>query len=551
MNPVVTVILAKERRMVGRFVAAGAISREQARSLDEIGVARGTVLRRLRERAVVRQAGHDKYYVDIESWGAVRRMRRRAASVIAAIALAIIFAIVFGARRAKAADVDWREVDSIFAQWNKPGSPGCAVGIFRDGKILYEKGYGAADLENDIPISPATVFYVGSVSKQFTAMAAALAIKQGSLSVDDSIRKFLPELPAYADAITVRDLVHHTSGLRDYNTLIAIAGRRGDEAHDNATVLRITARQKALNFAPGTEYLYSNTGYTLLALVVERATRTPFAAFADANIFKPLGMTETHFHTDSTRLVKRRAYAYSGSNGSFRLDTPSNERAGAGGIYTSVRELLLWDENFYTGRVGGKDVIEQLQTPGRLRNGTKFDYAWGLVPAKYRGARIVEHGGSLGGYRAHLMRFPDQHTTFAALCNLAINPGLLMRQAADVVMRDQLKEPRSPPSFQPPSPTTASDVQVSNDAKALSAYAGEYVSDEIDSTFSVAVIDGKLTLRRETDVTPIVLQAIQQDVFRLSGSFRFAIRFEKKDDRVTSLVVDAGRVRDIRFLKRD
>src|SRR5262249_49430936 len=155
----------------------------------------------------------------------------------------------------------------------------------------------------------------------------------------------LPELPPYADAIKVRHLIHHTSGLRDYNTLLSIAGRRGDDAYDNRTVLAITARQRSLNFQPGDEYLYSNTGYTLLATIVERATATPFAAFADDQIFKPLGMAATHYHTDSSRLVKGRALAFApGVGGALGLDTPSNERAGAGGLFTNIRDLLAWDE---------------------------------------------------------------------------------------------------------------------------------------------------------------------------------------------------------------
>jgi CubicO group peptidase (beta-lactamase class C family) len=305
-------------------------------------------------------------------------MRRRAASVLGIVALILLFLIVFFSKRTHAQAPPNHAIDAIFATWNTKDSPGCAVAVFQNGKITYERGYGMADLENDVPITPASVFYVGSVSKQFTAMAAALAIQQGHLSADDSIRKYLPELPPYADAITVRHLLHHTSGLRDYNTLLSIAGRRGDEAYDNATVLRITARQKALNFEPGTDYLYSNTGYTLLATVVERATKTPFATYAEQHIFKPLGMTSSHFHTDASRLVKGRANAYAVGPNSLRLDTPSNERAGAGGVFTSVRDLLHWDENFYTGKVGGKALIEQVQTPGALKNGKPLDYAWGL-----------------------------------------------------------------------------------------------------------------------------------------------------------------------------
>ncbi len=423
-------------------------------------------------------------------------------------------------------------------------SPGCAVGIYRDGQILFERGYGIADLEHDVPIAADTVFYVGSLSKQFTAFAAALAIKDGRLSPDDSIRKYLPELPSYADAIKVRHLVHHTSGLRDYNTLLAIAGRRGDEAYDNATVLRITARQKQLNFSPGAEYLYSNTGYTLLATVVERATGTPFAAFAGARIFKPLGMESTHYHVDAGRLVKNRAYAYAGSSGAWRLDTPNNERAGAGGLYTTVRDLVRWDENFYAPKVGDRDLIERVQTPGRLDNGSGLSYAWGLQIGSYRGQAIVEHSGALGGYRAHLLRFPKQHLSVVALCNLgSIGPGLLVRQVADVVIGDAFTEsPQAPQSSSGNGPSTAQRTVEAASPARLEEYAGTYQSNEIDATFTVSVRDNALWVRRDEGESERLVPAAG-DTYR---AFDVTIRFERAGGPVT-LVVDAGRVRDIRF----
>ena len=536
--------------MVGRFEAAGALSRERAQTLEQLGVHRGLILHRLRERAVVREASPGHFYVDEESWTAVRRMRRRAASVIGIVALILIFVAIVLSRKAHAQSAARPEIDSIFRTWDAKTTPGCALGIFQDGRIVYERGYGMADLENDVAITPESVFYVGSVSKQFTAMAAALAIQQGKLSADDSIRKWLPELPAYADAITVRHLVHHTSGLRDYNTLIAIAGRRGDEAFDNDTVLRMTARQKALNFTPGTEHLYSNTGYTLLATVVERATKTRFADYAAQQIFQPLGMTVSHFHTDVGRLVKKRANAYVLSqDGSVRLDTPSNERAGAGGVFTSVRDLLHWEENFYTARVGGKALIEQVQTPGPNVGGGSATYAWGLQVGVYRGQKIVEHGGSLGGYRAHLIRFPDQHTSVAALCNLAIVPAGLVRQVADVVLAGKLAERTGPQTGQTARPPAATPAQVDTrmDATVFPSYVGKYVSDEIDSTFTVALNGDRLTLQRDTDASPVGLVAAGPHTFRARG---FTIRFERNGSATPSLVVDAGRVRDIRFQRQ-
>lgn len=539
--------------MVGTFAARGATSRETARTLQELGLTDNLILHRLQKRAVVRSGDAGRYYLDEASWDAVRRGRRRAVSVLGAIALAVLLILLFGTRRAHARVQPpgaSSAIDAVFADLTKPGSPGCAVGVFQDGQIAYQRGYGTASVEHDVPITPETVFYVGSVSKQFTAFAAALAIQKGSLSADDPIRRWLPELPAYADGITVRHLVHHTSGLRDYNTLLSIAGRRGDEAFDNPTVLRMTARQKQLNFESGTEYLYSNTGYTLLATIVERATRTPFAEFADRQIFQPLGMQVTHFHTDAGRLVKHRALAYGGRPDALRLDTPVNERAGAGGVYANVPDLLKWDENFYSAKVGGAALIEQVQTPARLKDGTPITYAWGLQVGAYRGRRIVEHSGSLGGYRAHTLRFPEHHTSFVALCNLAsANAGGRLRRVADIILKTRFTEPVSTAAARtaPGVPAAAGRGATRTPPPAqadAAALAGTYESDEIGAVFAVSAKGSQLLLQRESDEAPVPMQPTAADTFRVSG---FTVRFERSGGRVSALVVDAGRVRDIRF----
>jgi CubicO group peptidase (beta-lactamase class C family) len=445
------------------------------------------------------------------------------------------------------------QIDSVFSAWDKRDSPGCALGLFRDGKVAYSRGYGMASLEHDVPITPESVFYAGSVSKQFTAMAAALAIQQGTLAYDDPIRKYLPELPAYADAIKVRHLIHHTSGLRDYNTLLSIAGRRDEDAWDNRAVLQMTAKQTQLNFTPGDEYLYSNTGYTLLATIVERASGMKFAAFTDRNIFRPLGLDVTHFHVDARRLVRHRALAYAMRDGQWTLDTPINERAGAGGIYTSIPELLKWDENFYTGRVGGAELLKTLQTQGTLNDGRTLTYAWGLQIGIYRGLPIVEHGGSLGGYRAHLLRFPSQHASVALLCNAStITPSTLARRVADLVLAGTLTQPatavaaaggRGGGSFATPPPATMPA------GTSLADYAGTYESREIDGTYAISVDGLKLLLKRETDAEPEVMQqGSAPDQFRARG---LTIRFQRDaHKKVVKLIVDAGRVRGIEFTKR-
>ena len=334
---------------------------------------------------------------------------------------------------------------------------------------------------------------------------------------------------------------------------MSIAGRRGDEAFDNLAVLKISARQKKLNFEPGAEYLYSNTGYTLLALLVERATGVPFADYAHSQIFQPLNMAVTHYHTDETRLVKWRALAYRHRGSGFSLNTPNNERAGAGGVFTSVRDLLRWDENFYDARVGGPELVKQLQVPGTLNGGQPLNYAWGLQVGTYRGLPLIEHSGSLGGYRAHLLRFPQQHVSVAILCNLgSISPGTQARQVADAVIGStftgQKPEPRGAAGSGGGASSSSESSRSNGNAPAPSDLAGSYYSDEVDATFSVVSRDGRLTLHRDSDAEPASLQAAGPDEYRFRG---MTVRFIRDANRrVEALVVDAGRVRDIKFERK-
>jgi CubicO group peptidase (beta-lactamase class C family) len=441
------------------------------------------------------------------------------------------------------------QVDRVFAQWDRPDSPGCALGVYQDGRIAYARGYGIADLEHHVPITPDSVFYAGSVSKQFTAMAAALAIAQGKLGADDDVRKHVPELPDYGRPITIRHLVHHTSGLRDVNTLMVLAGRRDEDAFDNEGVLRIVARQKALNFTPGDEHLYSNSGYAMLALAVERATSTPFAAFADTNIFQPLGMTASHFHTDLSRLVPGRAYAYDRRpDGSFALNSPANERAGAGGLFTTVRELARWDENFYDAKVGGADVIRMLETPGRLNSGTELAYAWGLTVGSYRGMPLVEHSGSLGGFRAHIIRFRSARTSVAVLCNVSnVSTGTVVRRVSEWVLAGRFTLPTAPPPPPPPA-LVGPGLGYLYEGDELKAFAGDYYSEELDSVYRVSVDGRNLKLRRGVRRPLVTLVAARKDEFNLPGSI---IRFRRgPDGTVIGVVVDADRTRGLVFERR-
>jgi CubicO group peptidase (beta-lactamase class C family) len=309
-------------------------------------------------------------------------------------------------------------VDGVFASY-KADTPGCAVGVSKDGKEVLARAYGAADLEHGAANTADTVFEAGSVSKQFTAAAILLLAQAGKLKVDDPVRDYVPELPDYGTPeITLRHLLHHTSGLRDWGTVAFAAGwPRGSRVHTHAHVLDVLSRQKSLNFPPGTEYSYSNSGYNLMAIIVERVSGKTFAQYTREAIFQPLGMTHTQWRDDYTRIVKGRAVAYGKAPDGFHMQMPYENVHGNGGLLTTVGDLLKWNRNFTTERVGGRALITELQRRGRLSDGLEISYARGLVVSRYRGVPEISHSGSTAGYRAFLTRFPAQAVSVAVLCN--------------------------------------------------------------------------------------------------------------------------------------
>ena len=328
-------------------------------------------------------------------------------------------------------------IDRIFAPWAAPDRPGCAVSVIQGGDVLFAKGYGAANLEYDVPITPATVFHVASVSKQFTALAVALLAAEGRVSWDDDIRRHVPELPDFGVPITLRHLAQHTSGMRDQWSLLQMAGWRwGGDVVTQDDVLDLLARQTALHFRPGTEHLYSNSGYTLLAVVVERVSGQSLRAFTRARVFEPLGMTRTTFRDDHTLLIRDRAYAYAADGaGGYRLSIPDFAVAGATSLFTTVEDLARWNRNFRSGEVGGRGVVQQLQEMTALAGGAQVSYAFGLVHGTHRGRRTVGHGGTDAGYRSEFLRFPIEDLAVAVLCNVrSTNPARLARDVADAVL---------------------------------------------------------------------------------------------------------------------
>jgi CubicO group peptidase (beta-lactamase class C family) len=349
--------------------------------------------------------------------------------------------LLFAALFALSADDRTVEVDKILAPLRDPNAPGCAVGVIQNGRFLYKTAFGLADLDSRQPITTATAFNVASMSKQFTAAALYFLVENGKVRLSDSVRRYIPELPAYADAITVEDLLHHTSGLRDFGPVLEVAGR-SDESLDVPASLKLLARQSALNFAPGGDYGYTNSDYLLLGLVVERVTGMTLAAYAEERLFGPLRMANSQFYGQYQKLRERAAgYALRGKG--FRKISAPMLVAGDGGLYTTVEDLLRWDENFYTPNVGGPGLLTFMLARGRLRAGEPLPYGAGLILGRYAGLSAVSHPGALPGYRAEMIRFPRQRLTVACLCNRGDEDGpVLARRIADVYLDEKLRPMR-------------------------------------------------------------------------------------------------------------
>lgn len=332
------------------------------------------------------------------------------------------------------------KMNLIFAAWNKRDSPGCAVSTIRNGAVVYKAAYGMAGLDHDIPITPATVFHVASISKQFTAAAIELLAQDGNLSLDDDARKYLPELPDFGTRMTIRQLLLHTSGLRDQWVLLDWAGWRYPvDLVTNEDVLQLVWKQRALNFKPGDRFWYSNTGYTLLGEIVRRVSGLSLREFTAAHIFEPLEMAHTDFRDDHAQVTKGQAYGYfRKAAGAYRLSVPNFDTVGATDLVTTVDDLARWNANFDSGRVGGADLIRQIVHPGALNSGQPVPYGLGVELGTYRGLVTVEHTGSEAGYRADFLRFPEQHAAVICLCNDAsANAGELARKIADLVLADR------------------------------------------------------------------------------------------------------------------
>jgi CubicO group peptidase (beta-lactamase class C family) len=460
------------------------------------------------------------------------------------LAATVLSAATVGAQ-SSIPDSTARKIDAVFSRYGSFDAPGCALGVYQNGRILYAKGYGSSNIEYGVPLTPSTPMIMGSVSKQFTAAAIALLVEDGRISLSDDVRKYIPELPDYGKTITINHLVHHTSGVRDFWALAEAGGWRLDDGYTVGDMITLATRQKHLNFDPGDEYNYSNTGYVLLGEVVHRVTGKTLRQFAAERIFAPLGMTVSHFHDDHNEPVKGRAIAYSPvRGGGWKIDVWNNDIVGQGGLMTTVEELQKWDENFYIGTVGGPKFLSQQLERGKLNNGTLLTYAFGLEVSEYRGLPIVEHSGSTGGYRTDITRFPVEHTTTVTMCNVSsANSVALAHAVADIVLAAKFTKPVAAAAPRAAGQQGAA-TPVTVDAAALAPLTGRFYSEELSAFYELSPAPNVLVLRR-AHAGPDTLRAVDARTFRGAG---LVLRFDAASP-AKRFTVENGRARGLEFVR--
>lgn len=448
--------------------------------------------------------------------------------------------------------------NKLFSQWDKSNSPGAAVSVMIDGEIIYKKGFGCANLEYDIPIMPSTIFHVASVSKQFTAMAILLLEKEGKLSIYDDVHKYIPELPDFGQTITIEHLIHHTSGLRDQWELLFLSGWREDDVITKEHIMKMITRQKALNFEPGTQFLYSNSGYTLMAEIVERVTGQTFASFTKEYIFKPLEMNNTHFHDDNDMIVKNRAYSYRlDLKDGFKKSVLNFSNVGATSLFTTVEDLSKWGENFNIYKVGGSSVINRMLQRYTLKNGETIPYACGVSIKEYKGLRTIEHNGADAGFRSSIVCFPDQKMTVSVLSNLStFKPEYYAKKLAEIFLSDEISKKENNVNLYEDIKNTANDMVDCNmelSSEDLDIYTGCYYSEELDTYYKIQRQNNKLIVKhtRHSDCKLIPYNNdtfVPEESYWLNGDIKF---IKNQGKQIIGFKLTSSRALNLWFSKRN
>ncbi|MCD9186580.1 MAG: beta-lactamase family protein [Pyrinomonadaceae bacterium] len=445
-----------------------------------------------------------------------------------------------------------KQIDAIFSKYNSKTS-GVAVAVLKDGKVVFKKGYGTANLEYEIPISTKTIFNIASVSKQFTAFAIYLLEKHGKFSLEDDVRKFIPEIPDYGKTIKINHLLAHTSGVRDQAALMSVAGWRAGEAVTTEDILRVISRQKELNFEPGTRFLYSNSGYILLAEIVKRVSGQSFSEFTKKNIFKPLEMNDTQFNDDHERIIKNRAESYELENGIFKKKALNDSSVGASNLYTTVEDMAKWALNFESPKVGDAELIRRFNEPSLLNNGERVVWAAngddigyhakGQIHWNYRGTKQISHGGHTAAFRSSFWRFPEQRVAVIVLSN-----DEHFEQVKNVTEIADLYLKNLKPDLNSTSAPATNKTPESSNAD-LKNYEGRFYNDELETVYTAKIVEGKLILFHIRH-GEIALNDAGNDKFTGRIGFPVEIEFIRNENgQVTGFKISNFGAKNVRFEK--
>ena len=445
----------------------------------------------------------------------------------------ILFLFLLPVYSMLAQTIDTNAIDQIFAQWDTAQTPGCALGVFVDGETAYARGYGLANMEYDIPNDAQSVFRIGSTSKQFTAACIILLAEQGKLNLDDTLGTYFPKFqPDQRKSIKIRHLLHHTSGLRDYLRIAYLKGLSNDAHYTDKDLMGWTEKQQSLNFAPGDDFLYSNSGYWLLGQIVEQVSGKNMADFAHEFLFAPLGMVNTHFHNDHQQIVKRRASGYAPRGvDHFVISMTKLNMIGDGGIFTSIEDIKKWDDAYYNREVLSDSFWAKMTERGQLNDGTELDYAGGLFLETYKGLKNINHGGSFVGFRAELMRFPEEKVTIAIFANRAdANPTQMAYQVADIVLQERisLSEPETETETKPQRPVIEPPAQIFTPAQIAGLY-------QINPGYNIKIEQKgeEMILTRSWDNRSTRLEKVSGNSFKMEEDESNLITFILQEENLT------------------
>lgn len=447
--------------------------------------------------------------------------------------------------QAQLSEVKSQKIDSIFNSWTEINHPGGAIGIMQNGKIIYSKAFGLASLEYQVPNTTETIFNVGSVSKQFTAMGIVLLHEKGLLSIDDDIREHLPDMPDFGHTITIRHMLHHTSGMRSLHAMLRLAGWRNDDSRTNEDLYRFMLNQKELNFIPGDEYLYCNTGYMLMVNIIENVTKEKFPQWMKTNVFEPLGMSNTYVEDRYDRIVPNNATSYYGAKNDFFRAVEYWGYVGSGNVHSTTTDLLNWLQNFSTPASNWSLAFEMLKTTDSLNDGSENNYAFGVSLDEVKGYERVQHGGAIGGFRAYASTYPEEQLSIAVLTNFSSsNSGGIERNIANILLEDKSKAT---------SKIAKSEISKSEISFPLEQLTGKY---EIQSGViaNITIENDSLHVLQEWNNSEYNIYKTEGNTYQIPKEANIQFTFSELKDNATQLlsINQNGRKTDAkRYVEKD